>query len=344
MKSHRSFLLPAVSLLVVGVTVSAAAADLDDPRNRFRAGAKVGFNLDVDFSSRGGDVGARLGPPAGGGIDRTYRDGFVRVDASGNTGGKTWYWKYNEASQVTPDGSGIAMHGYSGNPFPDVTGQSDDPQWGAEFAYTRILGEWAGALWGLELGFDWLTFNVEDDSAAAGSVTAVTDTFGLDGVVPPAAPYTGTFDGPGPLLRDSPTTRLAVPTGTTVLGTRQLEGDLYTIKFGPMVDIPLGDWLSAQVSGGLAVTLFDGAFAYSESASLPGGGTWVHSGEASSDEWLFGGYVRGQVSVRLSERVGVYAAIDYLVSESYDVSTPAREASADLGGAVFFSAGVSLGF
>jgi len=39
------------------------------------------------------------GPATGGGIDRCYDDGFVRVDVSGNAGGYTWYWGYQNSSQ-----------------------------------------------------------------------------------------------------------------------------------------------------------------------------------------------------------------------------------------------------
>lgn len=40
------------------------------------------------------------GPATGGGIDRMYDDGFVRVDAAGNPGGYTWFWGYQDAAQI----------------------------------------------------------------------------------------------------------------------------------------------------------------------------------------------------------------------------------------------------
>jgi hypothetical protein len=47
--------------------------------------------------------GADPGPPTGGGINRTYDDGYVMVDITENEGGQTWYWGYQQASQVAGD-------------------------------------------------------------------------------------------------------------------------------------------------------------------------------------------------------------------------------------------------
>lgn len=39
-----------------------------------------------------------------GGVDHDYDDGYVRVDSSGNAGGLTWFWGYQNQSQVPDDG------------------------------------------------------------------------------------------------------------------------------------------------------------------------------------------------------------------------------------------------
>ena len=44
-------------------------------------------------------VASDPGPPTGHGIDRTYDDGYVLVDITGNSFGLTWNWGYVEASQ-----------------------------------------------------------------------------------------------------------------------------------------------------------------------------------------------------------------------------------------------------
>ena len=49
------------------------------------------------------------GPPSGGGLNRCYDDGFVYVDSSGNAGGVTRYWGYQNVSQV-PGNDTIVFH------------------------------------------------------------------------------------------------------------------------------------------------------------------------------------------------------------------------------------------
>ena len=43
------------------------------------------------------------GPPISG-VNHDYDDGYVRVDVSTNAGGLTWYWGYDNSSQVPGDG------------------------------------------------------------------------------------------------------------------------------------------------------------------------------------------------------------------------------------------------
>lgn len=40
------------------------------------------------------------GPSTGGGINRSYDDGFVYVDNTGNAGGYTSFWAYQDSSQI----------------------------------------------------------------------------------------------------------------------------------------------------------------------------------------------------------------------------------------------------
>ena len=44
-------------------------------------------------------------------LNRNYADGYVHVDSSGNAGGQTWNWGYQNASQV--QGNTLTMHSAS---------------------------------------------------------------------------------------------------------------------------------------------------------------------------------------------------------------------------------------
>ncbi|MCC7373075.1 MAG: hypothetical protein IT581_00355 [Verrucomicrobiales bacterium] len=330
-------------LLTLATAASADAQDFADARNRIQLGGRVGFNLGVDFRNRGGTVPDTIGPATGGGVDRTYPNGFVRPDAAGNDGGKTWNWGYSEAGQLSADGSALSQRGYTGTPYADSSDRSDDPQYGAELIYSRVLGDIAGAKWGFELGLNWSTFNVEDTSNLTGSITEVTDQYTLEGVIAPAAPYAGSFGGPGPLINDAPT-RSSALVPTTVQGSRKLEGNLYGFRLGPMVDLPLGDWLSAQISGGFAAGWLDAEFRYRETASVASGTAWSRAGESSSDEWVLGFYARGQLTVQATDQLGIYAAVEYQGLEDATINAAEQSARVQLDQAVFISLGLNFRF
>jgi hypothetical protein len=338
-------LAPAAGLALAGLHARAVGdPPAADPVNRWQMGARLGFNLGVDFRNRALPLPDTLAPLVPGAVDRVYADGFVRPDASGSADGTSWNWGYADAAQVAPDGSALDLHGYSGTPYADSPDRSEEPQWGAEVSYARILGEWAGAHWGFEIGVQWTALAFEDDASLSGSMTRTTDAYPLQGVIPPAAPYAGSFDGPGPVIAiDSPARRTeSVP--TVVNGRRELEGNLVGLHLGPVLDLPLGDWLSAQLSGGLALAWVDAELAYDETATAGPGIAWSRSGSASDTSWLVGGYVRGQVTLRLGERFGIFGAAEFQTLTSDSVGDAEVEAEFAFDAGVFYSAGLRFDF
>src|SRR3954463_5137558 len=124
------------------------AADFENP-NRLSLGARFGMNFKAAFGNS-----AVVDPgPAAAGANHNYNDGYVRVDSSGNAGGLTWNWGYQNASQVV--GDTMEFHAVQAEA---ITGSGDrkgsgNPQWGAELIYQRIIGRIAflpSARWGLE--------------------------------------------------------------------------------------------------------------------------------------------------------------------------------------------------
>lgn len=319
------------------------AEDFADRRNLFRVGARTMFDVGLRFRDTGTSIANQAGPATGGGQDRTYADGFVRVDASANDGGQTWFWGYRNDAQYRPGDSALDFHAYSGNPYGDAFDASDDLRWGGEFAYTRIVGPCMGGRWGIDLGFDWTDFRLDDGGSFSGSLTQLTDSYALVGVIPPSAPYSGSSAGPGPLLSDSPT-RTFGPLPTTVNGHYSLSGSLYGFKLGPMIEVPLGDHVSAQLSAGLAVALFDADLEFNEVASVASGATWVRDGRGGSRDWLFGGYARAQLTLRLTDALGLYGAAEFQGLEGTAFSAGSREAQLDFDSTFQFAAGLTLRF
>ena len=61
-----------------------------------------------------------------------------------------------------------------------------------------------GGKWGLQGAFDFTTISVNDSQPINGTATFISDAYSLGAVIPPPAPYAGSYNGPGPLLGDTP--------------------------------------------------------------------------------------------------------------------------------------------
>src|SRR5690242_5012164 len=91
-----------------------------------RAGVLVGMNIKANFSTHGQfDIAENL--PSG-----VYDDGYVHTDQTGNAGGLTSNWGYQNASQVNADNHTLLMH--QARTFSATTsgGGNDEPYLGAE--------------------------------------------------------------------------------------------------------------------------------------------------------------------------------------------------------------------
>src|SRR5580692_989632 len=110
MKNFTSLTVLAGVLLPVSAAFAQLNDDTDRPTQRFGLSYRAGFNITADFRNLGGfPASSSPGPATGGGIDRIYDDGYVRVDSSGNAGGQTWFWGYKNASQI-PGNDTVVMH------------------------------------------------------------------------------------------------------------------------------------------------------------------------------------------------------------------------------------------
>jgi hypothetical protein len=241
-----------------------------------QAGAAYRHFGGVDFQSGSLSSAAllpALRPRLGGGLgnrstigsatdfaDRTYQDGFVFKDDDTTRldsflPGTTAYWGYQSASQV----QGGSLH-YRGG----TTRSSQQQESEASFAE-----DWSGDLDGfapvLELealrlltphlslggtfGFMFTSLDAAHSATTfrasrqlTESALSVTDSYDLQGVIPPAAPYAGTFTHPGtaPLIDNIPSRRTQQEVGAdsqsatffnTVDETFGL--DLSTLSLGP---------------------------------------------------------------------------------------------------------------
>lgn len=379
-----------------------------DPRNHLRLGYRMGFDVGVDFrnarpfafrfsrasASGGGGASSTSLPVAPGG----YSDGFVLDDVSGGAGGKTWYWGYDNNSQVV--GDSIVFTRQTGTTTTtrtsttrDITEDAvllpggvedlgEDPSsHGVELVYGRDLATRGPFTFGLEAGVSYNRLDASSGTRGMAPVQLTTheqirrrttttgtaifqrDTFGLDGVIPPLAPYAGTFAGPGPLLDNAPSastvTRLSSAAGgrsssstrsTTrmtqawVEGDQSVEADFFIFRLGPYVETDLTDRLSAAIGAGALVNFVNADLAYRESIFIPGVGGIDRQASSSESDVLFGGYGDARLQYRLFENFSIFANGQVNFSSSLDARVGTKDVTLDFGTVYFAGIGAALSF
>lgn len=334
--------LPTTLSLAAATPFAMHGADFPENPNRLSLGARFGMNLKADFHNN-----APVNPgPAAGEADHTYNDGYVLVDSSGNRGDLTWNWGYQNASQVVGDTMqfhAIQFTTPSASAINNVTG---DPQYGAELTYQRVicpLPFLSSGRWGLEAGFGYTDLDLRDKRSASGPATVTTDTFPLNGVLPPGAGYMGTFEGPGALLGDTPTRTTSSDTAT-LTSHQKLSGQLFSIRLGPFAEWNFTPQLGLAASVGLALVPASVDYDFSETTTLAGGGTFVASGRSSKTELLYGPYVSGVLRYDFNECWGVYVGAQFQSLTDLEQSIGGRTARLEQGAAVYGTVGVSWRF
>src|SRR5438034_8700182 len=123
------------------------------------------------------------------GEDHTYDDGYVKQDSRGVSEGYTWNWGYQSSGQV-PGNDTIQFHSAVSQGDGELKDVTSDPQHGMELTYERWLGRvGTSGNWGLALAFNYANIGIRTDGTALAN--ALTDTYALNGVVPPEPPYSG---------------------------------------------------------------------------------------------------------------------------------------------------------
>ena len=326
------------TLTIAAVTPFAMhGEDSTENLNRFSFGPRFGLNFKADFHNSAPYFNAVNPGLAAGGLNHTYDDGYVRVDSSGNAGGRTWNWGYQNGSQVV--GDAMQFHAIKPRSSSSAT---DDPQYGAELIYQRVIGTMPflpSVRWGLEAGFSFTDLDLRNNRN--GTVPVTTDTFPLNGVLPPGAGYNGNFTGPGALLGDTPT---RTTTSATMTSNQKLSGQLFNIRLGPFAEWNFTHQLSLAASVGLTLAPASVDYDFSETVSLTGGGTYAASGHSSKNELLYGPYVSAMLRYDFNQRWGVYVGAQFQSLTDLEQSIGHRTARLDQGATVYGTAGISYRF
>ncbi|MEN9574264.1 MAG: hypothetical protein RL514_2119 [Verrucomicrobiota bacterium] len=328
-------------------------------RNRFSLKATFNFNVKTEFTSVSVNNSGALVP----GVNRSYDDGFVFRDISGNAGGSTWNWGYNDASQFNPADPAapfagtrsLAFHSVSSLADGQTRGSRDKMLPGLELAYEEVLGrfhitEKRRANVGILVSFGYMRLGQRDTGSLAGMAGITTDKYATGAVLPPLAPYSGSFAAPGPLLPDVPANRatgFAPATGTVI---NKLDGSLYGLNLGPFIEFPLHDRVSLTLGGGLGVVYASTRYGYSETIVVapnpfaPAGLTANRSGRVSADDWLFSATAKANLYVALSEAWSWEIGLAYQYAGNSRSSVQGKSSNLQLDSILTVNTGLNYAF
>ena len=125
---------------------------------------------------------------------------------------------------------------------------------------------------------------------------------------------------------------------------QKLSGQLFGIRLGPFAEWNFTPQLSLDASVGLtlAPTMID--YDFSETASLPGGGTYAASGHTSSTELLYGPFLGAMLRYDFNKHWGIYVGAQFQNLNNMDISSGTHTARLDQSATVYGTMGVSCKF
>jgi len=350
MKSYASlFLLAALAPSAFAGDYSAKGAAIDMPaaKSRWTFGASFAPLLNVESNFSGlGSFGSAFAPqPLGGGQDYEYEDGFVRVDVTGNGGGLTGYWGYDNASQYDPLNETISFNLTSGL-ANGRAGETEEYSPGFEvFGYYDMgrIADFNGkpVSWGFKGGLHYAKISTGGSSTLTSDIIRITDTFDASGIFlfPPPG-YQGTFNGPGILIGDDPTrTAAIIADGGSIASDLDLDVDMVTFTAGPYIEIPLADKFSVSAEAGVSVSIAHGDYEFDTLTSITGLPDQAASGDETRTVILPGLYAGVSAIWQLTDRFGIHGSARYQYIDQFSVDANGSDASLSFDGAAVISLG-----
>ena len=330
-------------------------------KNHLILSYRLGLNITADFKRLGGfPAPTDPGPDTGATENRTYDNGYNRVDSWGNNHpgypDTTWNWGFQGGDAV--QGNSIVLHS-SSSPANAVSKNNDDGDGinhGFEIAYQRELkreAKWRG---GLEVAFGFTTLSINDKRVLHNEVNQITDTFAVPSgveVIPgypfgPNDSYLGSYAGPGPVMDSSldpgQRVRSVLTQATTITGRRELDADIYVFRLGPYVEFPLTEKLSLFVNGGLNIAIGATDFSYTETVTFDNATRAEHTEAGSQTDVLVGGYAGGGLSYALNDRWSVLAGAQFQTAGRSTNEQGGKESVLDMGETIIVTLGISCSF
>lgn len=318
---------------------------------RFGIGYAPLLGVKTEFNGLGRFNSPFTPQPTGGGVDYDYDNGFVHVDSSQNAGGKTWNWSYDQSSQYNAANGGSIDYSLTNSLSNGRASERDNAAAGIEL-FTLLdmgaaeLGGLApkGSRWGFRGGFHYAHIDIDNTDVLSTNLTVLTDSFNLDGTIPPQAPYVGSFNGPGPLIGDSPTRTISSGGTALVTGTRELDVHLATLSLGSYLEIPIAPKLDLLLEAGVSAALADGTYKFRSITSVPGLGTQTSTGRDSSSSVLLGFYLGLGATYQVNKDWAILLSGRYQYLEDFQLGANGSNADLSFDSAFILSTGITHSF
>lgn len=318
----------------------------DDWTRNFRLGFQVTLNVQAQLSIDG-VVPRRTadpGPVGVAGQNHQYDDGYVRVDATGNAGGVTSFWGYQDASQYDPATGQLVYRSTRGFSARDQVTIDSGPMPGVEIAYGGRIHDWRRVRLGWEFGYAWVPMELRDSSTLPAQFLREVQVFDVGGISLPTAPYQGGNSGIGPVLPDIAKAQPDEVLSGFLSGSRGLDVDLHSFRLGPNLFWRFGKQWALSGSIGPALGLLSGGYSYNETFRFSDGTTVINNGGQEKLVCVFGGYVSATVLYRVVFDADLYVSSQCMSLGGAQYGGGGRRATLDLGQTVMTSIGISWPF
>ena len=286
--------------------------------------------------------------------------------------GQTRNWRYDRASQISPNGSGIIMSNFgAASDGASLEGKKQLSS-GIELQSAHILGKLAGK-WEVSLvgGLALSSISSSQAGTVHSKLRTQSDTFSLLGQPAPAINVVGqpTFDGfalvggsenpaghetttPLATVPDaaSHTDKTGLPGSANVDGVWKMKGAYFVMKVGPEIRAMLTKDIALSASIGLAGAYVGTNYSAIERLTVPGdiaGEAAITVGKPeSSDEKKFmpGYYANIDAQWQTTERTGFFAGVTYEGYGKYNQTVGGRTAKIDLSSTAGVHGGISIKF
>lgn len=122
------------------------------------------------------------------------------------------------------------------------------------------------------------------------------------------------------------------------------EAQLFGLRLGPYIELPLSSRLALDLSGGLALGLVNSDYTFSETLTIAQVGTLNSQGSASESELVVGAFASMELWFALSRDWSAFAGVQYQYFGSSTITAQGKNATLDLGESIFVTLGLGYAF